>query len=58
MFSRTVFNNLTSLLRTKGICPGCGGHLEKRSDTGEGIKHCTKCSSGWFILRTNKLRRE
>jgi hypothetical protein len=29
-------------------CPACGGELEKKKDTGEGIKHCTSCQRGWL----------
>lgn len=37
-------------------CPDCGkeGKLFKKKDTGEGVKHCSQCGAGWFILNTSR----
>ena len=34
-------------------CPCCMGELKKKSDTGEGTKHCSECNRGFFILITS-----
>lgn len=39
-------------------CPECSGELTKKKDTGEGVKHCEKCGSGWFILKTSRGNNE
>lgn len=39
--------------RKAPCCPSCAAPLEKKDGTGEGVKHCSECGCGWYILQTS-----
>jgi len=36
------------------VCPACAKKLTIKKDTGENVKWCEPCGTGWFIVRTRR----
>ena len=46
----------TNRTKVNWVCPECATELTVKKDTGEGVKWCVPCETGWFIIRTRRPR--